>query len=658
MTRSTVTLDATRRTRSRLSARWPLSRWRLSHWPVSRWPGVASRAASVVAAATWLLGIITVASALVPPDRARLRLLTELLPYQAADAAAAVAAALGVLLLYLAGGLRRRKRRAWVAAVVVTAVVALSHLVKGLDVEEATASALVLGLLLGCRREFGAEADPVGRRLAVRRFVQLAGLGVALGMLLLQAYSGQLAGRPSLRTQLTEVLVGLVGVTGPVGFTSDRAADLVGATLLGFGLLTAFVTAYFALRPAEPLALLDPSDEQRLRGLLDRHGRRDSLGYFALRRDKSVVFSPSGKAAVTYRVLHGVLLASGDPVGDPEAWPGAIEATLRLARRYAWTPAVIGCGERGATVWTRSGLNAYELGDEAVLDVPAFSLDGRPMRGIRQAVARVQRAGITSTVRRARDVPAAELVELAAAADAWRGSGVERGFSMALSRLGDPTDPDCVLVTARRPDGSLCGLLHFVPWGSDGLSLDLMRRARDADNGINEFMVVALAGRCGGLGVTRLSLNFAVMRAALENGERIGAGPVARLWRSMLLLASRWWQIETLHRFNAKFQPGWQPRYLCYESGRQLPRVALAALEAEAFLVPPGIVRLALRRGAAQPLVDADLRPRTGLGGPLAGHHRADPVGAGGRGREPARPGAGAADGAGRARRDGGVETR
>jgi lysyl-tRNA synthetase class 2 len=300
---------------------------------------------------------------------------------------------------------------------------------------------------------------------------------------------------------------------------------------------------------------------------------------------------------VTYRVVHGVLLASGDPVGDPEAWPGAIEATLRLARRYAWTPAVIGCGELGATVWTRSGLGAYELGDEAVLDLPAFSLAGRPMRGIRQAVARVQRAGVTATVRRTRDLPPAELAELAAAADAWRGGGVERGFSMALSRLGDATDPDCVLVTARRPDGSLCGVLHFVPWGPDGLSLDLMRRAGDADNGINEFMVVALAGAGAELGVTRLSLNFAVMRAALENGDRIGAGPVARLWRSTLLLASRWWQIETLHRFNAKFQPGWVPRYLCYESGRQLPRVALAALEAESFLVPPGVVRRALRRG-------------------------------------------------------------
>lgn len=571
-------------------------------WPeaVPRWPAAASRTASSLAAATWLLGGLTVISAVLPPQRGRQQLLAELLPYQVTDAATAVAAALGVLLLYLAGGLRRRKHRAWSGAVAVTATLAVSHLAKGLDVEEATAAALVLALLLACRSQFRAEADPAGRWLAVRRFAQLAGIGTGLGMLLLQAYDDRVLGEPSLAAQLREVLLGLVGRPGPLRYSSDRAGELVGATLLGFGLLTVLVTAYFALRPAEPAGGMAAADEQRLRTLLDRDGRRDSLGYFALRRDKSVLWSPTGKAAVTYRVLHGVLLASGDPIGDPEAWPGAIRAALELARRHAWTPAVIGCGEQGATAWVRHGLAAYELGDEAVLDVSAFGLDGRTMRGVRQAVARVRRAGVTAAVRRARDVPAGERVELVAAAAHWRGGAVERGFSMALSRLGDPTDPDCVVVTARRPDGRLCGLLHFVPWGPDGLSLDLMRRAQDADNGINEFLVTALVAAAPGLGVRRLSLNFAVLRAALERGERLGAGPVSRAWRAVLLLASRWWQIESLYRFNAKFRPGWEPRFLCYPSGRELPRVALAALEAESFLVRPGALRRLLHRGGIE----------------------------------------------------------
>ncbi len=548
------------------------------------------RTATLVATATWLLGAGTVASALLPPARDRLQVLTELVPLSGSETATAVAASLGVLLCFLAGGLRRRKRRAWLTAVVATVVVAVAHLAKGLDVEESVASLVVLGLLIGTRREFRAEGDPTSRWLAVRRFLQLVAIGTGLGMLLLQAYGDRMLGRPSLATQLRHVLLGLVGVTGPVRFADD-GGDLVAAVLLGFGLLTAFATAYLVLRSAEPAARLAPADEARLRELLARHGGRDSLGYFALRRDKSVVWSGSAKAALTYRVVHGVLLVSGDPIGDPEAWPGAITAALELARRHAWVPAAIGCGERGATVWARHGLDAYELGDEAILDVTAFSLAGRPMRGVRQAVSRIERAGFTAAVRRTGDVPLPELAELLTVAAAWRRGGeVERGFSMALSRIGDPADPDCVVVTGHQ-DGTLRGLLHFVPWGADGLSLDLMRRDRTADNGLNEFLVAALADACPGLGVRRLSLNFAVLRAALERGERLGAGPVAKAWRAVLVRASRWWQIETLYRFNAKFQPAWQPRFLCFPSARDLPRIAIAALEAEAFLVRPRRLR-------------------------------------------------------------------
>ena len=189
-----------------------------------------------------------------------------------------------------------------------------------------------------------------------------------------------------------------------------------------------------------------------------------------------------------------------------------------------------------------------------------------------------------------RDLDAAEVQRLCQVAGTWRVDAVERGFSMALSRLGDPSDGDCVVVTARRDD-ALVGLLHFVPWGADGLSLDLMRRDRGSDNGLNEYMITELMRACPSLGVTRVSLNFAVFRDALERGGRIGAGPVLRLWRRVLLIASRWWQIDSLYRFNAKFQPQWHPRFVCYPAARDVPRVALAALEAEAFLVRPRLLK-------------------------------------------------------------------
>ncbi len=114
-----------------------------------------------------------------------------------------------------------------------------------------------------------------------------------------------------------------------------------------------------------------------------------------------------------------------------------------------------------------------------------------------------------------------------------------------------------------------------------------MRRDRDAGNGLNELMIATVLRGCAGTGITRVSLNFAVFRDPLERGERIGAGPLLRARRAALLLASRWWQIDSLYRFNAKFQPDWQPRFISFPQVRDIPRIALAVLEAEAFIVRP-----------------------------------------------------------------------
>jgi lysyl-tRNA synthetase class 2 len=175
-----------------------------------------------------------------------------------------------------------------------------------------------------------------------------------------------------------------------------------------------------------------------------------------------------------------------------------------------------------------------------------------------------------------------------------RSTETERGFSMALGRFGDPTDGECVVVTATS-EGEIRAVLNFVPWGRDGLSLDLMRRDRASQPGLNDFLIVEAVKAAPALGVKRLSLNFAVFRAALERGEKIGAGPVLRAWRSLLLFASRWFQIESLYKFNAKFCPEWQPRFFVFPGPVNTPRIALAALEAEAFLVWP---RVELRRMA------------------------------------------------------------
>ncbi len=498
----------------------------------------------------------------------------------------------GLLLILLALGLRRRKRRAWQAVLALLAFdivihfLHLSHLPRetSISVSSIVAIVLLVGLLF-FHREFYAIGDPRTRWSVLNVFAVLVVADVAIGLGYLSV--GPLAGNYSLSQRLQDVVYELVGVYGPVQWASDARSDLYHLLTSALGLFTLVVTLYLLLRSAQPRARLTQTDRERIRELLDRHGDRDSLGYFALRDDKSVIWSPTGKAGVCYRVVSGVMLASGDPLGDPEAWPGAITEFLADAARHAWRPAVMGCSELGAEVWCREGdLSALELGDEAVVNVADFSLSGRSMRNVRQMVNRVTKSGYKAEVRRVSDIPRPELDRIISAADHWRGSHTERGFSMALGRLGGRGDGDCVLVTAEE-NGVLRAVLQFVPWGHDGLSLDLMRRDRNAQAGLNDFLIVESIKAAPGLGVKRLSLNFAMFRAALERGEKIGAGPVLKAWRNLLVFLSRWFQIESLYKFNAKFSPTWEPRFFVYPGGRDAPRIAFAALEAEAFLVWP-----------------------------------------------------------------------
>jgi lysyl-tRNA synthetase class 2 len=343
-----------------------------------------------------------------------------------------------------------------------------------------------------------------------------------------------------------------------------------------------------------------------------------------------VVFAPNGRAAITYRVEVGVCLASGDPIGDPRAWPAAIAAWLELCETYGWAPGVMGASSGGAQAFREAGLNALELGDEAILHPDTYKLSGPDMKPVRQAVTRARRAGLTVRIRRHRDLVPEELSEVTKRADAWRDTETERGFSMALGRLGDPADSDCLLVEAvkgkagdRGSDEEVVAMLSLVPWGTNGVSLDLMRRSPQSPNGTIELMVSELCLQSEGIGITRISLNFAMFRSAFEEGAQLGAGPVARLWRGLLVFFSRWWQLETLYRSNMKYQPEWVPRYACYEDARLIPRVGIASVIAEGFLVLPFSKRSEQHTGhhiaAPQTLVDSGRLQHDGSAPDLTG---------------------------------------
>ncbi|AVV44795.1 phosphatidylglycerol lysyltransferase domain-containing protein [Streptomyces sp. ID05-04B] len=494
--------------------------------------------------------------------------------------------------LFVAMMLSRRKRIAWTVFMLLCGgYTVLSVLALTLDRyrhpfnwASLSVTLVVLTFAMLGRREFYAKGDRTNPQLALAVLGVGALVSVLVGTTLVTAAGPNQA---SVGDRVWYVAVRLATLNRDPDFSTLHVSRWVSVGINLSGLVLFLTVLYALFRSPRDRELLGRDDEDRLRALLDDHGAHDSLGYFALRRDKSAIFSPSGKAAIAYRVVGGVSLASGDPIGDVEAWPGAIGAWLAEAREHAWIPAVLAASEEAAKVYSRHGLDALELGDEAVVEPTEFTLEGRAMRGIRQAYNRVKRAGYTTRVRQHSEIPPEEMAELIEAADRWRDGQTERGFSTALGRLGDPADGQCVMLECFDADGERRALLSFVPWGPKGLSLDLMRRDRASDNGLMEFMVLDLIEHSRTAGVERLSLNFAMFRSVFEEGARLGAGPVLRIWRSALLFFSRWWQLESLYRANAKYRPIWEPRFVLFEKSAHLVRIGLASGRAEGFINTP-----------------------------------------------------------------------
>jgi lysyl-tRNA synthetase, class II len=349
---------------------------------------------------------------------------------------------------------------------------------------------------------------------------------------------------------------------------------------------TLLAVAYVIFRPlAAPAALPGPRARARAAELVRSYGS-DTLSFFKLRADKHYFFSQDGRAFVGYRVENGVLLLSGDPVGPREAF-GALLVELRtFAEARGLKLGAVGASQQLAELYEELGLRTIYLGDEAILELDKFSLEGRPIRKVRQSVTRLTKAGYRAELHSVSEVDPQTLQEIEVVLERGREGAPERGFSMAMDTIGVLDGHETLVVLARDEADAIRGVLHFVPvYGRDSVSLSFMRRDPATPNGLTEFLVASAAGLLRERGLKEMSLNFATFAKWMHSPEKRHERWLGRL----VALFNPFFQIESLYRFNAKFFPRWEPRFLVYEGTFGLPRAGIAALWAEGQLPKPGL---------------------------------------------------------------------
>ena len=341
-----------------------------------------------------MAGLLDFFSALTPPLEQRLHAVTRLVPLAVPQVAAAGVAVAGIALLVLARGIRRGGRDAYRAALLLLGGSVVLHIVKGVDLEEAAVAGLVGLYLLAHRRAFTVERGSRARLASLRIAAGVAAV-VASSALAVEAATAARGHRLPWPTALAAVAERLVGIT-----TVDlpaRIDQFISPAILAVGLFGVV---------AVPLALMWPRRGPRSSGTERDHARHlvekwgaGTLDAFALRADKEFFFS--GSSVVAYAVHLGVCLVSPDPIGPLRERDEVWEAFRHFADRHGWAVAVLGAGEDWLPLYRSSGMRDLYVGDEAIVDVRRFSLEGGRRKGLRHAVNRLARAGyrVRSTIR-------------------------------------------------------------------------------------------------------------------------------------------------------------------------------------------------------------------------------------------------------------------
>jgi phosphatidylglycerol lysyltransferase len=541
----------------------------------------------LIALFTALLGVLNVFSAVTPAQADRLALIDPLLPLIVQHGGRLAAALSGFALLILADGIGRRKRTAWILSLVVLIVSIISHLIAGLYFEESLMAAGLALWLLDTRDHYQARSDPPSVRQGLRALCAAASFtlvyGVAGFYLLDFHYSVNFSFWDAVRqTILMFSQFADPGLQPVTGFGRYFAASIyvVGAVTLFFALL-------MLLRPVIIRQPAAREERERARRIVEAHGR-SSLARYTLFEDKSYFFS-SGGSVIAYAQKERVAVALGDPIGPVEDVCSVIGAFKEYCAKNDWQPAFYQVLPDHLGRYREAGYDVLCIGQEGIVDLQNFTLEGKPAKDLRYSYSRFSRLGYEAKVH---EPPLANglLAELRGISDEWlkRMHGTEKRFS--LGWFEDDYIRNSLVMAVHTPDGSISAFANINPeYQRNEASVDLMRHKPDAENGTMDYLFVSLFLWAKSKGYETFNLGLSGLSGI---GETPGDLAIERALHYIYEHVNQFYNFKGLHAYKAKFHPLWSPRYLIYPGPGSLPPVTLALIQADSGENPiPGYIK-------------------------------------------------------------------
>ena len=343
------------------------------------------------------------------------------------------------------------------------------------------------------------------------------------------------------------------------------------------------------LRPVRLHSSLRHLDCLRTERVVQSYGRL-ALVYFALSADKNYFWSETGLSLIAYRVVQGVALALGDPIGPEEEREQVLNAFLAFCKRQDWRVGLYQASPHTHVFCQKYDLYPYKIGEEAVIDIASFTLQGKSGAAVRHAVSRAKRDGVIVHCWHGQTLPDTLFAGMKHLSATWiQERKIQRQLGFSMGRF--PTDwaPELLTVVALSSTGEVQAFLTWTPmYAGEGWALDVMRRGKETSPGTMEFLIAESVAWARIHGDKRMSLGLAPLvgligtishSSSLSFIER----SAAYLHHQGLLLG----QYRSLYAFKAKFQPQWEERYMIVSERQSLPQILLAMARVHGYGVRP-----------------------------------------------------------------------
>jgi phosphatidylglycerol lysyltransferase len=534
---------------------WAIASLLLLSWATRRAPRRIELARRAIAGLTGAGGLLIMLSSASPALHVRLLALERWVPLPIVELGQMAAAMAGLLLLALARGLARGYRAAFGATMALLALAAVAALAKGLDWEEA---AVLGGLGIAAAAHAG-----LFTRESRGDWIEGSDVALAMGAVAVFVIYGAITHRSGFAA---------FGRWSELGYRLE--ASRFARTAIGLGLAVIAAAAYVAMRV--PVRFTRPTEAEIDRAL-DLHASigGNSTPLMLANGDKSV-FAFGERGLCLYRIIGPYLVVFGDPVVRPEDRREFLDALFLFAGDVDRRPLFYQVSPDWIPALHDRGYVFFKLGEEAHLPLARLTTEGPGGKMYRQILRRGERDGVRFRIMPPYEVER-RLDELEAISTDWlRSKAVnERQFSIGFFDRPYLTRFPCAVVETA--DGSRILAFANVLRGPrrEEFSVDLIRYRSDGPK-VMDFLFVSLFRYAKEQGYQRFNLGMAPLASV---GEARGAHPRERLARLLFQHGEHWYNFQGLRFFKQKFDPDWQPRYMCYQSAWEWP-IAIAYVSA------------------------------------------------------------------------------